>query len=159
MTGQVRITPVDGFPGRVTVGSEPVVPEPGGRPVATVRVRNTSAWPVVVTSHFHFFEANRHLEFDRGTAFGMHLDLPAGESERFDPGAVREVELISYGGERAVYGFNGLCNATLSDPATFDGLKRAALARLRAEGFRDTGRQDTGRQDTGGRDTSTGTEH
>jgi urease beta subunit len=146
----VRITPVDGWPGRVLVGDEPITPELGGRPTARVRVRNTSRWPVVVTSHFHFFEANRYLAFDRGAAFGMHLDLPAGESARFDPGEAREVELVGYGGERAVYGFNGLCNATLSDPDTVGQHRRAALDRLRAAGFLDTGDPAAGAPPTAG---------
>lgn len=138
-TRQVRLTPVDGYPGRVTVGSEPVTPDLAGRDTARIRVHNYSEWPVVITSHFHFFEANRYLEFDRSAAFGMHLDLPAGESVRFDPGGEAEVDLIAYAGERAVYGFNGLCNATLSEPGKFEQHRDAALARLRAAGFRDSG--------------------
>lgn len=135
---QVRITAVDGWPGRVHPAAAPIVPALGARTTAVVHVVNHSAWPVVVTSHFHFFEANRHLEFDRSAAFGMRPDLPAGESVRFDPGASAAVELVSYAGERAVYGFNGLTNATLSD-GRFDEHRTAALARLRAAGFRDTG--------------------
>ena len=137
MTGQVRITPVEGWPGRVRPAAEPIVPALGGRATDTVAVRNHSAWPVVVTSHFHFFEANRHLEFDRAAAFGMHLDIPAGESVRFEPGGSGEVALVAYAGERAVYGFNGLTNATLSE--RFEEHRAAAVARLRAAGFRDTG--------------------
>ena len=138
MTGQVRITPVDGWPGRVRPAAEPVVPALGARSTAVVQVVNHSVWPVVVTSHFHFFEANRHLSFDRAAAFGMRLDLPAGESVRFEPGGSAEVELVSYAGERSVYGFNGLTNATLSD-GRFDEHRAAAVARLRAAGFRDAG--------------------
>ena len=134
----VRITPVEGWPGRVLPAAEPIVAALGGRATAAVQVRNHSAWPVVITSHFHFFEANRHLEFDRSAAFGMHLDIPAGESVRFGPGGSAEVALVAYAGERAVHGFNGLTNATLSD-GRFDEHRAAALARLRAAGFRDTG--------------------
>jgi urease beta subunit len=133
----VRITPVDGWPGRVRPAAEPIVPAVGGRTTAAVHVHNHSAWPVVITSHFHFFEANRHLEFDRAAAFGMRLDIPAGESVRFEPGGSAEVALVSYAGERAVYGFNGLTNATLSE--RFEEHRAAAVARLRAAGFRDTG--------------------
>ncbi len=135
---QVRITPVDGWPGRVRPAEEPIVPELGGRTTAVVGVRNHSAWPVVITSHFHFFESNRHLEFDRAAAFGMRLDIPAGESVRFEPGSSAEVALVSYAGERAVHGFNGLTDATLSD-GRFEEHRAAALGRLRAAGFRDTG--------------------
>jgi urease beta subunit len=138
MTGQVRITPVEGWPGRVHPAAEPIIPALGGRATAVVQVRNHSQWPVVITSHFHFFEANRHLEFDRSAAFGMHLDIPAGESVRFEPGGAAEVALVAYAGEQAVHGFNGLTNATLSD-GRFEEHRAAALARLRAAGFRDTG--------------------
>ncbi len=138
MTGQVRITPVDGWPGRVRPAAEPIVPALGGRTTAVVPVRNHSAWPVVITSHFHFFEANRHLEFDRAAAFGMRPDIPAGESVRFEPGGSAQVALVSYAGDRAVHGFNGLTNATLSD-GRFEEHRAAALARLRAAGFRDSG--------------------
>ena len=137
-TGQVRITPVEGWPGRVLPAATPIVPEPGSRTTARVRVHNHSEWPVVITSHFHFFEANRHLEFDRSAAFGMRPDLPAGESVRFEPGGSAEVALVLYAGDRAVYGFNGLTNATLSD-GRFAEHRAAALARLRAAGFRDSG--------------------
>jgi urease beta subunit len=137
MTGQVRITAVDGWPGRVRPAAAPIEPALGDRTTAVVSVVNHSVWPVVVTSHFHFFEANRHLEFDRAAAFGMRLDVPAGESVRFEPGAAAEVALVSYAGDRAVYGFNGLTNATLSD--RHDEHRAAALARLRAAGFRDSG--------------------
>lgn len=134
---QVRITPVDGWPGRVHPAADPIVPALGARTTAVVHVVNHSAWPVVITSHFHFFEANRHLSFDRSAAFGMRLDLPAGESVRFDPGGSADVELVSYAGDQAVYGFNGLTNATLSD-GRFEEHRTAALARLRAAGFRDS---------------------
>lgn len=135
---QVRITGVDGWPGRVRPAAEPIVPALGTRTTAQVLVRSHSVWPVVITSHFHFFEANRHLEFDRSVAFGMRLDLPAGESVRFEPGASAEVALVSYAGDRAVFGFNGLTNATLSD-GRFEEHRVAALARLRVAGYRDTG--------------------
>lgn len=135
---QVRVTPVAGWPGRVLPAAPPIVPALGGRTTAVVHVVNHSVWPVVVTSHFHFFEANRHLEFDRAAAFGMRPDLPAGESVRFEPGGSADVGLVSYAGDRAVYGFNGLTDATLSD-GRFEEHRATALARLRAAGFRDSG--------------------
>lgn len=135
MSPQVWITP---WPGRVRPATTPIVPALGERTTAVVHVVNHSAWPVVITSHFHFFEANRHLSFDRAAAFGMRPDLPAGESVRFDPGASVDVELVSYAGDQAVYGFNGLTNATLSD-GRLEEHRATALARLRAAGFRDSG--------------------
>ena len=71
-------------------------------------MRNTGDRPVQVGSHFHFFEVNRALEFDRAAAFGQHLHIPASTALRFEPGDEREVKLVPYGGKRAVYGFNNL---------------------------------------------------
>ena len=79
-----------------------------GRPVVTLSVNNTGDRPVQVGSHYHFFETNKALVFDREKAYGMRLDLPSGTSVRFEPGDVKEVKLVPYGGRRVVYGFNGL---------------------------------------------------
>ena len=93
-----------------------LIPEPGdlelnaGRPVTTLTVANTGDRPVQVGSHFHFFEANAALLFDRDAARGLRLDIPAGTAIRFEPGDRREVNLVPYAGERRVYGFNGLIN-------------------------------------------------
>ena len=76
-----------------------------GRPTATVRVKNTGDRPVQVGSHYHFFEANRELEFDRRAAYGMRLDIPAGTAVRFEPGQARDVTLVAIAGKRAIYGF------------------------------------------------------
>ena len=78
------------------------------RPVTTLTVRNTGDRPIQVGSHFHFFEVNRALEFDRAAAFGLHLNIPSSTATRFEPGDEREVQLVPYGGKRAVYGFNNL---------------------------------------------------
>ena len=69
-------------------------------------VANTGDRPIQVGSHFHFFEANRALRFDRRAAFGMRLNIPAGTAVRFEPGQAREVTLIPYAGSRRVFGFN-----------------------------------------------------
>ena len=97
----VPLTPLSGRVGQVLPGEGAVVTHRPDLPRARVLVENTSQWPVVITSHFHFFEANRLLRFDRGAAFGMHLDVLAGGSERFEVGAVREVDLdqLFTGGE------------------------------------------------------------
>jgi urease subunit gamma/beta len=79
-----------------------------GRPAVRLRVHNTSDHTVQVSSHFHFFEVNRRLEFERERAYGMHLDLPAGRSIRFAPGEEREVDLVPYGGMGRAQGFRGL---------------------------------------------------
>ena len=96
-----------------------LLPEPGeivlnaGRPVTTLLVANTGDRPVQVGSHFHFFEANSALKFDRDAARGLRLDIPAGTAIRFEPGDSREVKLVPFAGERRIFGFNGLVNGPL----------------------------------------------
>lgn len=96
-----------------------LISEPGelelnsGRPVTTVLVANTGDRPVQVGSHFHFFEANAALHFDREATRGQRLDIPAGTAIRFEPGDSREVQLVPYAGARRVFGFNGLINGPL----------------------------------------------
>ncbi|HEU0162253.1 MAG TPA: urease subunit beta [Rhizomicrobium sp.] len=77
----------------------------GDLPVTTLRVANRGDRPVQVGSHYHFFEANSLLDFDRDRARGMRLDIPAGSAVRFEPGQARDVNLVSFGGARIVYGF------------------------------------------------------
>lgn len=102
-----------------------------GRPATTVTVSNTGDRPVQVGSHFHFFETNRALRFDRESAYGMRLDIPAGTSVRFEPGDEREVGLVAIGGRRIVRGLNGLTEGSLDDPE----IREAALERAREKGF------------------------
>jgi urease subunit beta len=104
-----------------------------GRPVVTLSVTNTGDRPIQVGSHYHFFEANRALVFDREKAYGMRPDLPSGNSVRFEPGDVKEVRLIPYGGRRVVYGFNALVMGRLDDPFT----RKVSLKRCRDQGFGD----------------------
>ena len=77
-----------------------------GRESVTLRVANTGDRPVQVGSHYHFAETNAGLDFDRAAARGMRLDIPAGTAVRFEPGQSRDVQLVAYGGDRRVYGFN-----------------------------------------------------
>ncbi len=79
-----------------------------GRPTTTMKVRNTGDRPIQVGSHFHFFEVNRYLEFDRLKAFGQRLDIPATTAIRFEPGDEKEVTLVPFGGKQFCYGFNNL---------------------------------------------------
>ncbi|HZO31815.1 MAG TPA: urease subunit beta [Chloroflexota bacterium] len=122
-------------PGEVLVGEEPIRANVGRRTV-TIQATNTSVWPVHVGSHFHFFEVNRRLRFDRAAAFGMHLDILAGATVRWEPGQTREVRLVEYVGRREVYGNNGLVEGPLTEAN-----KAAALARARERGFLDSGAQ------------------
>jgi urease subunit beta len=77
-----------------------------GAPTVTLSVANSGDRPVQVGSHYHFFETNSALQFDRAKARGMRLDIPAGTAVRFEPGQTREVTLVPYGGARKVFGFN-----------------------------------------------------
>ncbi|GAC1406756.1 MAG: hypothetical protein NVS4B12_19550 [Ktedonobacteraceae bacterium] len=85
-----------------------------GRKTAMVLVKHTGDRPIQVGSHYHFFEVNRALEFDRPAAYGMRLNIPAGTAVRFEPGEEKEVSLVAFGGTRRVYGHNGLVNGPLS---------------------------------------------
>ena len=78
-----------------------------GRPTATITVANSGDRPIQVGSHFHFYEVNPALRFERTIAYGMRLDIAAGTAVRFEPGQEREVTLVAFGGDRIVYGFNG----------------------------------------------------
>jgi urease subunit beta len=85
-----------------------------GRPTARVVVSNQGDRPVQVGSHYHFFEVNSALDFDRATAYGMRLDIPAGTAIRFEPGEEKEVPLVALAGARRVYGHNGQVNGALT---------------------------------------------
>ncbi len=102
-----------------------------GRETNVVTVANTGDRPIQVGSHFHFFETNKGLRFDRERAYGMRLSIPAGTSVRFEPGDEREVELVSIGGRRIIRGLNGLTQGALDD----ESVKEAALGRAREQGF------------------------
>ena len=103
-----------------------------GRPTATVAVTNTGDRPVQIGSHYHFFEINRHLDFDRAAAFGMRLDIPAGTAVRFAPGETKEVTLVEFGGSGEMVGLNDLTQGSRRS----ESVKQEALARARARGFK-----------------------
>ena len=84
-----------------------------GRPTVTLLVANTGDRPIQVGSHYHFYETNAALRFDREKARGFRLDIPAGTAVRFEPGQSREVRLVAYAGGRRVVGFNGKINGGL----------------------------------------------
>ena len=94
-----------------------------GRRTAELEVANTGDRPIQVGSHFHFFEANRALAFDRAAAFGMRLNIPAGTAVRFEPGDAKRVILVEFGGARRIFGLNSL---------TEGGGRAEALQRLAA---------------------------
>ncbi|WP_405775757.1 urease subunit beta [Streptomyces sp. NBC_00859] len=116
-------------------------------------VANTGDRAVQIGSHYHFFEINRALRFDREAAFGMRLDIPSGTAVRFEPGDTREVDLCAYAGTGRLVGFAGLVNGGLSAPDT----KRTALRRAAELGFTHTG-STAGPDSTGNTPGTAGTE-
>jgi len=109
-----------------------------GYPTTTLKVRNTGDRPVQVGSHFHFFEVNASLEFDREQAFGKRLNIPATTALRFEPGDEKEVTLVPYQGKQRVLGFNGLVNGWVGDENYNDYRPRLAdaMERVARYGFR-----------------------
>ena len=131
-------------PIRAAEGVEPDPLEPGavipgegevelnaGRPKVTLRVVNTGDRPIQVGSHYHFFEVNKALSFDRASAFGLRLDIAAGTAVRLEPGQAKEVTLTTFGGRREISGLHGLVDGPVDDPA----VRARALAKARALGF------------------------
>ena len=102
------------IPGEI-IAAEGTIELNAGQPTVTIEVANSGDRPVQVGSHYHFFETNAGLIFERDKARGMRLDIPAGTAVRFEPGQVRTVRLVALGGERIVFGFNGLVNGPLQE--------------------------------------------
>ena len=120
------------IPGEWLLADEPIEINEGRRK-HRLSVRNTGDRPIQVGSHFHFFEVNRALEFDRAAAFGMRMDVPSGQSIRFEAGDERDVELVALGGHRRVIGFNGLLDGAISGSVmASDALARALRSLGRA---------------------------
>jgi urease subunit gamma/beta len=118
-------------PGEIITPDGEVETSPGRRRV-TIEAVNTGDRPVQIGSHYHFFETNRALKFDREKAFGMHLDIPAGTATRFEPGESKEIMLVAFGGTGEVQGLNSLTMGTTRN----DAQKAAALRRARERGFK-----------------------
>jgi urease beta subunit len=110
------------IPGEYLLGEGEIIAN-AGRRTAELEVANAGDRPVQVGSHFHFFEANRALRFDRARAFGMRLNIPAGTAVRFEPGDAKRVVLVEFGGARRIFGLNAL---------TEGGDRESALRRLAA---------------------------
>lgn len=121
----------DSRPGEI-ITPEAMVELNAGRRRVTLTVTNTGDRPVQVGSHFHFFEANAALDFDRAAAFGLRLDVPAGASARFEPGEAKQVTLVELGGDGVVSGLNNLTNGLVKS----DAVKAMALKRARERGFK-----------------------
>lgn len=109
-----------------------------GRPTTTLKVRNTGDRPIQVGSHFHFFEVNRYLEFDRSLAFGKRLDIPATTAIRFEPGDEKEVTLVPMSGKQFCVGFNNLVDGWTGEgpDAQFRPNYDEAMSKMRQMGFK-----------------------
>lgn len=101
-----------------------------GKSTVKIMVSNTGDRPVQVGSHYHFFEVNRCLKFDREASYGYHLDIPSGTSVRFEPGEEKEVQLTEMGGRKRVFGLNDLTCARAAEDT-----KTAALEKAKQKGF------------------------
>ena len=117
------------IPGEYLLGEGEIVANAGRRTIELV-VANTGDRPIQVGSHFHFFEANRALRFDRAKAFGMRLNIPAGTAARFEPGDEKRVTLVELAGAREVYGLNALTDGPAGDAG-----RAGAVGRAAREGF------------------------
>jgi urease subunit gamma/beta len=131
-------------PGEWLFADGPIVLN-AGRRTAEVEVENASDHPIFVSSHYPFFEVNRRLVFDRAATWGMHLDIPAGDSVGWRPGEAKPVRLVMFGGRGVVRGFNLLTDGAASPERLAEG-----LARLRLYGYGDRpsteGRGEAGRR-------------
>ncbi|MCM1301706.1 MAG: urease subunit beta [Alistipes senegalensis] len=129
----------------VAVGGVLLLPDPiaynEGRKTVKLTVRNTGDRPIQVGSHFHFFEVNRYLEFDREASFGCHLNIPATTAVRFEPGDQKEVEVVAYAGKRRIIGFNGLVMGYTGDEdaPSYYPARTQAMQNMRSSGFKTTG--------------------
>ncbi len=131
--------PIGGY----VLKGDPIELNPG-RPRTVLKARNTGDRPIQVGSHFHFFEVNRYLEFDRASAFGLRLDIPANTAVRFEPGDEKEVTLVPLGGKQFAYGFNNLVDGWTGDGPHPDYRpnRDAAIERAGKLGFKTGAPQD-----------------
>jgi len=102
-----------------------------GREYKQITIANTGDRPIQIGSHYHFFEVNKALKFNRVAALGFRLDIPAGTAVRFEPGDTKQVQLVAIAGNRQVYGLNNLVDGDLDNSDT----RRQAIAKMQANGF------------------------
>lgn len=113
--------------GQIIFADDPIVINENRETIQLI-VDNTGDRPIQVCSHYHFFETNIALRFDREKAFGYHLDVPAGNAVRFEPGEQKEVTLVPYKGEQNLFGFMGMTMGNVNDPE----IKKAAIEKMNA---------------------------
>jgi urease beta subunit len=121
------------IPGEYILKKEDIVANVG-RTTVKIAVVNTGDRPVQIGSHFHFFEVNKEMEFDRETAFGMRLNIPAGTAVRFEPGEEKEIELVEFDGSKKIFGFNNLVDGSVKKRH-----KTKAIEVMKAKQFKTNG--------------------
>ena len=119
------------IPGEYILASQPIECNVG-RATIKLAVVNTGDRPVQIGSHFHFFEVNRQMEFDREQAFAMRLNIPAGTAVRFEPGEEKEVELVEFGGNKILFGFNNLVDGDTNSKKD----KESAMKKIKKQNFK-----------------------
>ena len=119
------------IPGELILKKEDIICNSKKKTVK-VEVKNTGDRPVQVGSHYHFFEVNKMLDFDRAKTVGMRLNIPASTAVRFEPGEKKQVILVEFGGKKKIYGFNNLTDGNVADNA----VKTAAIAKAKKNGFK-----------------------
>ncbi|HEU4551884.1 MAG TPA: urease subunit beta [Chitinophaga sp.] len=119
------------IPGEYFLKKENIIANQGRRTLF-LKVVNTGDRPVQIGSHCHFFEVNRQMAFDRAAAFGMRLNVPSGNAVRFEPGEVKEVELVELGGAKRIIGINNLACGVTTD----DAVKQQALEKAQQQHFK-----------------------
>ncbi len=139
MSTQVNDVPVGGV-----VFMDAPIEYNKNRNTIKLTVHNTGDRPIQVGSHFHFFEVNRYLEFDRKKAFGYHLNIPATTAIRFEPGDEKEVELVTFGGKRVTIGFNDIVNGYTGgeDAPAYYPTRIKAFERFGKLGFKNISEED-----------------
>ena len=118
------------IPGEYILQSDDIIAN-AGRITTSIVVVNTGDRPVQIGSHFHFFEVNRQLQFNRAAGYGMRLNIPSGTAVRFEPGEEKEVQLVAFGGTRQVYGFNNLVNGEVSEASKDQALQNALTGQFK----------------------------
>ncbi len=110
--------------GQIIFGKENLILNKGKKSIALL-VKNTSNRPIQISSHYHFYEVNRELSFDRDKSFGMRLDVPSGEAVRFEPGEEKIVNLVEFSGQKRIMSFNGLTNGQATERNLCQARKKA----------------------------------
>ena len=137
-------TPAEAVPVGGVILSDDEITYNADRRTVKLTVRNTGDRPIQIGSHYHFFECNRYMEFDRHAAFGMHLNIPATTAVRFEPGEEKEVELVSYAGKRRVIGFAGMTQGYtgLEDTPSYYPTKIHAFRNIDEYGFKNISEEE-----------------